>query len=152
MSINCELKEMPVQPVLSIRTNTSLENLPQTIGESYGKVMAYLGQNGLKCTGAPFTAYYNLDMSDLDVEMGFPVANKTEGNADIKSSEIPAGKYVTYLYTGPYSEMGPVYEGMNKWIAEKGYETTMPCYEIYFNSPADTPQDKLQTQILLAIK
>lgn len=152
MAINCELKELAARPALSIRTKTSLENLPKTIGESYAKIAEYLKKSGLEYAGAPSTAYYNMDMTSLDVEMGFPVASKAAGNGEIISSEIPGGRFVVYLYTGPYSGMEPVYGELNKWIAENGYEMTMPCYEIYYNSPSDTPEDKLQTEILLPVK
>lgn len=157
MSINGELREMSEKPVVAIRTRTTLENLPKVIGESYQRIMAHLQKSGIEPAGAPYTAYFNLDMQDLDIEMGFPVPEAPGTPAvaeagDIRPGVMAAGKYASYLYTGPYSEMGPVYEGLDKWIKGNGYEMHPPYYEFYFNSPADTPQEKLQTQILLPVK
>ena len=72
MEIN--LKELKSQPVLYIKTRTSLNKLPKVIGESYMKIVNYMQSLGEQPTGLPYTAYYNLDMQDMDVEMGFPVS------------------------------------------------------------------------------
>ena len=61
------------------------------IGESYAKIAAYMGEKGVHPSGEPFVAYHNMDMQDLDVEIGFPIASPIPGKADIKSCSIPAG-------------------------------------------------------------
>jgi hypothetical protein len=58
------LLETREQPVLSIRTRTSVEQLPALIGESYGKLAAYLGRIGHHPSDIPFVAYYNMDTND----------------------------------------------------------------------------------------
>ena len=68
---NIELHELNSQPVLSIRKRTTIEELSKLIGESYGKIVSYLKEINEEPADAPFTAYFNLDMNDLDVEMGF---------------------------------------------------------------------------------
>ena len=94
MNNSIEVKKELAQPVLSIRTGAKVQNLPLVIGESYGKIMQYMDKIGQQLTGVPFVAYYNMDMEDLDIEIGFPVAEPLEGSAEIRSSEIPAGNYV----------------------------------------------------------
>ena len=153
MSYNFEVKEQAAQPVLSIRTRSSVENLPQIIGKSFGEIAGYImGELQEQFAGPPFTAYYNMDMQDLDVEIGFPVFKKLPDKGDIKASEIPAGKVATYLYTGPYSEMEPAYKALSEWIQQKGYEVTGVAYETYLNDPAQTPPEQLQTQIAFPLK
>lgn len=87
MDYNFELSEKPAQHTLSIRTRTRLADLPQVIGEAYGAIIEYLNEIKEAPAGAPFTAYYNLDMEDLDVEMGFPWLNSWP--ARIVSSPVP---------------------------------------------------------------
>jgi len=77
-----ELSEQPAQATLSIRTRTKMESLPQVIGQAYHAIFEYLNEIKESPVGAPFTAYYNLDMEDLDVEMGFPVAKPLTGKDD----------------------------------------------------------------------
>ena len=86
MTYKCEIKDQPAQPTLSIRVRTTLENLPQTIGHGFGTVAQYLGEIGQPPAGAPYVAYYNMDMSDLDIEIGFPVGKKLPGKGEIKAS------------------------------------------------------------------
>ena len=74
MSYHCEVKEQPVQKTLSIRTRAAVQDLPQVFGEGYGAIAQYLGELGEQPIGPPFAAYYNMDMDNLDVEFGFPVA------------------------------------------------------------------------------
>lgn len=152
MSFICEIKDMRAQPVLSIRAKTSVQNLPQALGEGYGKVMQYLMELGEQPAGAPFTAYYNMDMNDLDVEMGFPVMKKLPGKNGISASEIPGGLAATCLYTGPYPEMAPAYEALMKLVAEKGHEATGVAYETYLNDPTVTPPQELMTLIMFPLK
>ena len=152
MTIKCEIKEMPAQPALSIRKRTNMESLPQTIGQGFGAVAQYLGEIGQQPAGAPYVAYYNMDMSDLDIEIGFPVSKKLPGKSEIKASQIPGGKMGTCLYTGPYLEMPSAYEALTKLVTEKGLEPTGIVYEVYYNSPMDTEPAKLQTLILFPLK
>ena len=152
MKYNCELIEQDTQLTLTIRTNSSVQDLPQVLGKSYQTIMQYLGELGEKATGPPFVAYYNLDMQNLDIEIGFPVAKKFPDKDDIKASEIPIGKFASCLYIGPYSEIEPAYNELNQWIQDNGYEATGVAYEIYLDDPGITPPEDLKTQILFPLK
>ena len=152
MSFQCDVKEQAAQTVLSIRTRTSVEDLPQALGQAYGAIAQYLQELGEHPVGHPFAAYYNLDMQDLDVEMGFPVSRKFPGKDDIGAGEIPGGKVATYLYTGPYSEMEPAYTALSQWMKDNGYEPTGVVYEMYLDDPAQTPPQEWRTQIVFPLK
>lgn len=152
MNYSIELKEQGARPVLSVRKITDVGNLPQEIGKAYGSIMQYMNELGEQPAEAPYTAYYNLDMEHLDVEMGFPVSKQLAGKGEIKAGSIPGGKYAECTYKGPYSGMVPVYEAMNKWIVEKGFEATGISYEVYYNSPAEVPESELLTKVMLPVK
>lgn len=152
MKYQFELNEQEEQPVLSIRTRTVVENLPKAIGEAYGKIMRYMGELGEPPAGVPYTAYYNLDMKDLDVEMGFPVARVLPGQGEVNAGAIPAGRYATCMYKGPYKQMEEPYNEIFKWMAENGYEPAGVSYEYYYNSPEEVPESELLTKIAIAIK
>lgn len=152
MNYNIELTEKSVQPVLSIRTRTTVGNLPKEIGRAYGAIIQYLNEIGEQPIDAPFTAYYNLDMEDLDVEMGFPVAKQLLGKGEIISNEIPGGKYVSCTFKGPYKQMEPFYNEMNKWVSDNGYTVLGTSYEYYYNSPADVHESELLTKVALPVR
>ena len=79
MSYKCELNEQATQPALSIRTRTPVQDIPQVLGKAYGAIAQYLGELGEQPVGPPFAAYYNMDMQNLDIEIGFPAAVKNSG-------------------------------------------------------------------------
>lgn len=152
MDYQFELSEQAGQPTLAVRTRTAVGNLPQELGKAYSSIIAYLNELGEQPAAAAYAAYYNMDMEDLDVEMGFTVAQAIPGKDDIQAGEIPAGRQVSYLYKGAYQDMAPVYEAINRWIAEKGYEPTGICYEFYYNSPLEVPENELLTKIVFPVK
>jgi len=152
MGYQFELNEEREQPLLSIRKRTSVANLPQELGRAYGAVMQYLAEIGETTEGPAFAAYYNMDMEDLDVEMGFLVPKAIAGKGEIQASRIPAGKRASCLYKGPYGEMAPVYEAMTAWIAEQGLEPSGISYEFYYNSPLEVPESDLLTKIIFPLK
>jgi effector-binding domain-containing protein len=151
MTYHCELLERPTQASLSIRTRTSVGDLPEVLAKAFGTIAGYLGEIGDEPAGPPFTAYYNMDMQDLDVEIGFPVSNQLPGREEISAGEIPGGKYATCLYTGPYKDIEPAYTALSEWIKAQGYEATGAAYELYLNDPSQTPPEELQTQILFPL-
>jgi effector-binding domain-containing protein len=152
MSYQCEIYEQAAQPILTIRTHTPVAKLPQVLGESYGAIGQYLSRLGETPGGAPFVAYYNMNMEDLDIEVGFPVSKPLPNSGPIQSNQMPAGKYATCLYKGPYNECGPAYEELTRWVLAQGCETTGVAYEFYLNDPTETPPQELKTQIIFQLK
>lgn len=151
MALSCELIHSPGQPVLSIRTRTSVQNLPQVLGQGYSKIVDYLASQGQQPAGPPYVAYYNMDMDDLDLELGFITTSQLEGVGDIQASVIPAGRYSACVFTGPYPEMAQAYEQLTSWTQEQGFQPTGVVYEFYLNDPGETPPEALQTQIWFAL-
>jgi effector-binding domain-containing protein len=139
------------QPTMVVRTTTKVEKLPLVIGDSYRRIAEYLKELDELCADVPFVAYHNMDMQNLDVEIGFPVAKALPEKGDIKPGLIPAGKVVFCMYRGAYSNMAPVYGEMVKWITDNGHRPTGTCYEHYYNSPG-VPESELLTKIVMPLE
>lgn len=60
-----ELIQQIKQPILVISACTKVENLPMLIGQSYGKIVAYLEELNERMTNIPFVAYHSMDMQNL---------------------------------------------------------------------------------------
>lgn len=150
--LTIETREQKHQPVLSIRMNTRVENLPSVIGESYEKIARYLEELDVEAAGSPFVAYYNMDMENLDVEMGFPVDDVVPGDHDMCPGEIGEGKVISCMYEGPYEGMSAVYEKMNEYIRDKGFTAKGIAYETYYNPPDEVRStEELLTRIDLPV-
>ncbi|QGG48331.1 GyrI-like domain-containing protein [Heliorestis convoluta] len=126
--------------------------MPALFGKAYEAIFQHLLEIGEKPAGIPFGAYYNMDMDNLDIEIGVPVSKQFSGKGDIQASEIPASHQVSYLYKGPYKDSASVYEAMQKWTMENAYSPTGVVYEFYYNSPLEVPESELLTKIVFLVE
>jgi effector-binding domain-containing protein len=147
-----ELVEQQSRPVLSIRMKTTLAGLPNIIGDSYHRIADYLAELGEQPADVPFTAYYNTDMQNLDIELGFTVGKPLVGKGDITAGKTAGGKAALCMYKGPYSGMETVYNEIFKWITENGHQPKGVFYEYYYNSPGEVPESELLTRIVIPLK
>ncbi len=152
MNEQFEIIDAKEQPVLAIRTRTAVNNLPQEIGKAYMAIVAYMEELGETPKEAPYTAYFNMDMENLDVEMGFPVSKAYPEKGNIKPGAVPAGKQAVAMYKGPYAKMEPIYTALTTWAAEQGYEPSGISYEYYYNAPGEVSEDELLTKIVFLLK
>ena len=152
MGFDYQILENSDQYVLSIRLRTSVKELPAQCGRAFTEIGRYLEKIGEEATDAPFAAYYNMDMDNLDLELGFPVSKQIEGSGNIKPGIISGGRKAFCNYKGPYSSMEPVYNGMAVWMKESNFIPTGVVYEYYYNSPIDVPESELLTKIVFPLK
>lgn len=147
-----QIVETEAQPVLSVKTTTSLAEMPQVVGIAYGRIADYVAGKSEELVGPAFIAYYNMDMDHLMIEIGFPVTREIEGKDDIELRHIPAGKKATGFFKGAYGDIAPLYEQLNLFIKEKGCEPTGVVYEYYYNSPGEIPESELLTKVEFLLK
>jgi effector-binding domain-containing protein len=152
MEYKIKVLELDDQPTLTMRATSPVEKLQEFFGNAFGGVMAYLQELGEAPSGMPFGAYYNLDMTALDVEAGFPVAKVIEGKGEVNASTIPGGTYISTIYIGSYDSMEPVYAAMPKWAKENGFEISGIAYEYYLNDPTAGPDIVPETEIRFPVK
>lgn len=135
-----------------MRTVTAVENLPAFFGKAYDTIIAQLNSLKEQSAGMPFGAYYNMDMSALDREAGFPVSKVLPASGEIKCSTISGRKYVSTAHRGAYDSVSPAYEALNAWAKENNYEPTGIAYEYYLNDPNEDPSIVAETEIRLPLK
>ena len=152
MNYPCSINEQVAQPFLGVRVRTSIAEMGSVLGQSYGAIMAYLGELGQQPAGAPFAAFYNQDMQDLDVEIGMPTAEIFPDRGDVYGAEIPAGRVAECMYTGSYQTMEPAYQQLAQFVAEQGEEATGVAYEMYIDDPGSKPQAEVRTLIVFPLK
>ncbi len=151
MTYQIEVTDQPAQPALVIRTRAPAADLPRLFGEAYEALMRYLGELGEQPAGMPFAAYHNMDMQNLDVEIGFPVARPLPGKDTIQPGELPAGRWASVLHIGPYDQCGPAYDALTRWINEHGYTPVGVAYEAYCSEP-ETPPQEIRTWIRFPLR
>lgn len=148
----CEIGEQQEMKAVSIRTRSAAKDLPKVLGPLFMKIFSYIKELGEYPSGAPFVGYFNMDMDDLDIEVGFPVSKDLPVREDMNMSLIPSGRCAMTMHTGPYTDIHYAYEELMEWMKKEGHEGSGAAYEFYLNDPATTPQEELQTKIMILVK
>jgi effector-binding domain-containing protein len=118
-----KLEERTEQPYVALRTQATMHELGTVIPQLLGDVFAWLGQHGIPPAGAPFIRYLVINMAaQLDIEVGVPVASAVSGDGRVCAGVLPAGRYASLVYTGPYDGNGLVEANaaLLKWGTEQG--------------------------------
>jgi len=152
MAHECERIELETQPTLVVSRRASIERLPEVLGPAWGVVMACAARSGAEPVGAPFAAFHNMDMHDLDVEIGSVFERAVAGAGDVEPGEIPAGTAVQCVHVGPFDQLGAAYAAMRAWMAEHGLEHAGPAFEHYLDDPSDTPIERVRTLIVIPVR
>lgn len=93
-----------------------------------------------------------MDMADLEVGIGMPVARPLAGRGEVQPGEIPGGQTAVCLHTGPYDAITAAYTALGDWIQAQGYAPAGPAYEFYLNDPTETPPQALQTLVAFPLR
>ncbi|MCL2687879.1 MAG: GyrI-like domain-containing protein [Methanobrevibacter sp.] len=147
-----EIIKRSKQSVLSVKITTNMENLPMLIGETYGKIETYLKEINEFPEDIPFVRFFNMEIENLKVEIGFPVYKELPGKGDIEFSYLPEMKAVYSMYLGPYQEMEATYNEVMGWIETNNLIPDGTFLEYYYNSPEEISEDKLLTGVIIPLK
>lgn len=91
-----------------------------------------------KCAGEIYRAGYTLAS-----------APSTDLPAGLRYEKFPGGKYVRFVLTGSYAQLGPATGRAGELVAEQGIPLREGfSIENYVNDPRQTPEDNLITEIL----
>ena len=133
---------------------------------AWDEVYDWLKSKNIKPSGPAIIRYLTTDMSkELDIDVGFTVDKAVKGNDRITADFLPAGKYATLLYTGPYKGKGIfkatvalldwAKENKVKWNTskKKGIEWWNGRTEFYFSDPSvDKDPKKYKTELAFLVK
>lgn len=156
-----KLEQRGEQPYVAIRSRVKMNEIA-SLPPLWGEVFGWLASKGIAPTGAPFWMYRIVDMEDkLEIDTAVPVATPVEGDGRVIAGMIPAGRYATLIYTGPYEGDGLMNatRDLLAWADEKGIvwdkwqsgatgEGWRARIEHYITDPAEEPDpQKWQTEL-----
>jgi AraC family transcriptional regulator len=128
------------------------------IHRAFAQLGALAGPAGLIGPGAIMLAIYHDDPEttppqDLRSEAALTVADDARLPEGLLELHLPAGRYAMTSYVGPYEHLGDVWARfMGEWLPASGERLAdTPSYEIYRNTPADVPADRLETELYLPL-
>ena len=153
--MNIEVTNQKSQIAVAVKKeNATMAEISVLATEGLQKVFGFLAQQGEEIAGAPYLAYSNpnADFTRFDVELGIPVSEEIIVNGEFFMSKTCEGKAITATHKGAYKDVEAAYTALMGYMAENKLESTGVYYDYYLNSPADTPESELLTQVVFPIK
>lgn len=151
------IKEIPELRVLSKREKG---NFVETIGKLINEICACVSspenqRNRVKTTGPIMFLCHDEEYKETgaDIEIALPVSGRVsveDPRMEIKT--LPAIRAVSVVYRGPYHGVEAGYNKIFSYAEENNLETFMPSRELYFNDPAEVPEEELMTEVQVQIK
>ncbi|MCI1779300.1 MAG: AraC family transcriptional regulator [Bacteroidales bacterium] len=127
--------------------------------EAWEKLWKFTADKKLIIRNPEFLCIYHDDPKVTKSEnLRTDVCLTFEGNVDpqgeIGLKNIEGGRYVVFLYKGPYEHLSAVYDTIyGKCLPENGYSiASKPGFEKYLNNPSDTLPEDLETEIYVPVE
>jgi len=158
MSATPKIETRAEQPYVAIRTRVPMSGLAG-VGQRLGEVFGWLGARGLEPAGPPFFKYNVIDMAgELEVEGGVPIAQAVEGDDQVVSGVLPAGRYATVTHLGHPDQLLDATRSLLEWGKAQGVKWDMSPgddgdhwgsrVEFYRTDPSEEPDmNKWETQL-----
>jgi effector-binding domain-containing protein len=148
------------QPYAAIPVSVTMEELGTVVPPLTGQVVGWLAGRGISPAGPPFWRYVVVDMeAKLELETGVPVASQVEGDEQVRTGLLPAGRYATVVHTGHPDTLVTATRGLLDWAAERGFDwdadgSTWGCrLEEYLSDPDEVPDmNEWQTRLAFRLR
>lgn len=131
------IRDLPQQPIVSIRQCHAAADLPRFFGFAFGELVCRLRVLGVTPAGAPFAIYHEFGPDEVDVEACLPVGRAVSSVGSIGARVLPPVTVATTLHVGPYETLGVAYAALADWIDVHGREASGPVRERYLIGPGD---------------
>ncbi len=129
------------------------------VGQTWNKLCAWAGPQGLI---GPQTMMLGVCHDDPDVtppdkiryDACLTVAASVQPEGEVGVQEVEGGEYAVVIHRGPYEKLSESYARLcGNWLPNSGRELrSAPAFEVYRNSPHDTPPEDLITEIHLPLR
>jgi len=136
-------------------TNANSSNISAKMGQNFGAIMQFMGQQGLKQSGMPLTVYNEMS-ENVIMSNGIPVKERIEipSNSDISMGFMPKMKVLKTTLTGNYTNLPKAWEATMAHLKKNGLELSeVKPFEIYTTDPGHYPNPAdWKTEIYIPLK
>lgn len=148
-----ELTDYGTNNIISIREETTVDNMQATLGKLYGELTTYAAEKGLETQGMPLAIWHKFEPPQIEVEAGLSTVKLAEGNDRVKAYKSNLGEVAVGHYYGPYDGFQQAHEKIHEWIKANGKEVAGPPVEVYQTDPvAGTDANEWLTDIIYPVK
>lgn len=149
-----ELKQLPEIRVAAVRHIGAYNR----ISEAFARLNGIAGPAGLIGESTQMLAIYHdnpeaVPVDQLRSDATITVPKEAALPSSLDEIRIPAGRYACTTYVGPYSGVSDAWsQFMGGWLPKSEHRLGQgPTFEIYLNTPENTPPEQLRTEIYLPI-
>jgi effector-binding domain-containing protein len=115
-----EVVSREAQPYLGIRATVTMQTIGPEMPRLFDELHGWIER--VEPAGPVFARYLVIDMErELVIEAGLPVAAPERGEGHVVPGELPAGRYLTALHTGPYERLEEATGRFLAWAQEHGH-------------------------------
>lgn len=151
------------QPYAAIRTRVTMKTIDQIAPGQIAPLLRRLGERGIPPAGPVFFRYLTIDMdAELELDIGAATNQPIEPDDLLVAGTIPAGRYATVTYFGPYDDLFDVNTVMIGFAKERGLRLDMHVsergdvfggrFEIFHTDPEQEPdQAKWETELAIRL-
>jgi len=154
-TMQVELKDRPETRLAAVRHVGPYARIAEAF-ERLGGIAAREGLFGRP--GTEMIALYhddpeNTPVDELRSDAAITVPAGVELPSEVAEIRLPAGRYACSTYVGPYTGLGDAWaQFMGEWLPASGHRVGKgPSFEIYRNTPANAPAEKLRTELYLPL-
>lgn len=143
---------------VGIKRTVSLDQLSTTMEADYKKLMPLAhGEWRPQIGGAPFSIYHKWDMKNKQAEYSACIAVSdfpSNLGSEFVTGETPTTKVHKVTHNGPFRHVGNAWSAQMMRMQGKKFKTNknISPMEIYLNSPVDTPENELKSEVVFAVK
>lgn len=153
--MDVQIKEIPARQVAFVR---HIGPYPEC-GKAWEKLCMFAGPKGLLQPGVEFVGlcYDDPEITPpekIRYDACIIVEGDVQPEGEVGAQTIEAGLYAMATHHGSYTKLCETYASLcGQWAPANGYEIrSIPSMEIYMNSPEDTPEDELVTDVYVPIE
>lgn len=116
-----KIEDRKEQLYVGIQARVTMQEMAKVLPPLWGEVYGWLPSQASKPAGAPLWRYRVIDMAaKIEIDVGVPVAAAVTGDKRIIADILPAGRYATLIYTGPYEGLMQATADLLAWAEKKG--------------------------------
>lgn len=146
MDSDVTLDHVPRRELAVVTQRTPMDRMPQVVPAALQEVAGYLAAQGLPFDGPAVAVYSDMNAGSCTVAAGFVVQQPFEGDGRVHHTVLPETDAYTLTHVGPYADVGPAYEAIQRAAVEQGRPLASLMWEEY-RDPPDVPPEQTRTVI-----